>query len=251
MRRFLMVPALLLALLAPAAAQFPASHPDNIPMPPHEQVVKEQRVGGPVVIGQAQAQVDPGGKVAIVMAQAVPPTEPTTSFSIGTWIADLLGSLVAIFGTVIGTFVTKWVMAVAKKAGLDATQAMSDKLNSIITNGLHDGAAKLGQDITGKMNVQVKNQVIAQAVTYAQSHAVDTIKDLGGGDMNDPKVVEALQARAAAALSTIGPDAVLAPRAAPPTPAVILVPQPAPMAAPIPPAPIVQASTEPPTSALG
>jgi hypothetical protein len=245
MFRLMMVPAVLLALLAPAAAQFPGT----VSAPP-------ATVGGPVAIGQAQAQVDPAGKVAIVVA---PPAsaEPTASFSVGTWIADLLGALVALFGTVIGSFVTKWVMAVAKKAGLDATQAMSDKLNSIITNGLHDGAAKLGQDLTGKLNVQVKNQVIAQAVTYAQTHGVDTIKDLGGVDLNDPKVVEALQARAAAALSAIGPDAVLAPHVVPAAPvAAVAAPAAAvsPPATPLPmPALLTDApirKTEPPTSAL-
>jgi hypothetical protein len=253
MRRFLMVPALLLALLAPAAAQFPAQHPDGVTMPMvATPMPAAPPLGGPVAIGQAQAQVDPGGKVAIVMAPAVAPAEPTASFSIGTWIADLLGALVAVFGTAIGTFVTKWVMAVAKKAGIDATQAMSDRLDQIITNGLHSGAAQLGHDITGKLNVQVKNQVIADAVTYAQTQASDMIK----GSVSDPKTVQALQARAAKVLSEIGPDAVTAPvavmvaapAAAAPVAGAPVEPIPVFAAAPMPGQPTVMASFIPPPS---
>ena len=197
------IAAIAAALMLPncAFAQFPNQHPDpSVAMPAQ---------GGPVAIGQAMAQKDDSGKVAIVMAPA-PPAEATTSFSIGTWIADLLGGLTAIFGSVIATFITKWVMAVAKKAGVDASQAMSDRLDQIIENGLHAGATDLGRDLKGKLNVQVKNQVISDAVSYAQNHGAETVKSISGLDINDPKTVEALQARAAKVLSTIGPETVLA-----------------------------------------
>ena len=159
-----------------------------------------------VALGCAFCFAIPMASAQLIQATA----DPVTSFSIGTWIADLLGGLTAIFGSVIATFITKWVIAVAKKAGVDATQAMSDRLDQIIENGLHAGAINLGHDLTGKLNVQVKNDVIASSVTYAQTHGADTIKSISGLDINDPKTVEALQARAAKALSTIGPDAVLA-----------------------------------------
>ena len=152
----------------------------------------------------------------VVASTPIPaPLDAATSVSIGSWLSDLLQGLVGIFGSVISVFLTKWVMAVAKKAGVDATQAMSDKLDAIITRGLHDAALRAGQDLTGKLNVQIKNQVVAQAVTYAQAHGAETVKNLVGVDINDPKVVQALQARAATALSAIGPDAVLAPKPAP------------------------------------
>ena len=151
-----------------------------------------------------------GAPMPIVVDQR-PPAD--TSFSIGTGIADLLGTLAAIFGSVIGGFAVKWIKAVAARAGVQVSQDMSDKLDAIIENGVHAGAAKLGQDLTGKLSVTVKNEVAAEAVKYAQAHGVETIKSLTGVDPNDPKVVEALQARAAKALNTIGPDAVLSPTA--------------------------------------
>jgi len=185
-------------------------------------LAQQPATGGPVAIGQVMAQKDDTtGKIAIIQAPpvVVAPAEPTTSFSIGTWIADLLGGLTAIFGSVIATFLTKWVMAIAKKAGVEATQAMSDRLDEIITNGLHSGTAQLGHDLTGKLNVEVKNQVIADAVNYTREHGADTIKSISGLDASDPKVVETLQARATKLLSNIGPDAVLAPAAVPAAPA--------------------------------
>ena len=142
-------------------------------------------------------------------------TQPAdTSISFGTLGAQLLGWVSAVFVPVLGAFLTKWAMAMAKKAGIDASQALSDKLDGIIENGLHSGATAAQKDLTGKLNVDVKNQVIAQAVTYAQDHGAETIKSLSGCDPNDPKAIEALQARAAKVLSNIGPDAVLAPTAA-------------------------------------
>jgi hypothetical protein len=223
--RYLLAPAILLALAFSALAEAQSDTPS-----------------GPVAIGQAQLQKGDFGSVGLVQAPPVvvaPPAEPATSVSLGSWIADLLGSLVAVFGSVIATFLTKWVMAVAKTAGVNATQAMSDRLNDIIARGLHDGALRLGQDITGKLNVQVKSQIVAQAVAYAQTHGADTVKNLVGVDIHDPIVIEALQARAATVLSGIGPDAVLAPKNAPA--AFVYPTNPVPMTAaqPVPQAPAV------------
>jgi hypothetical protein len=87
-----------------------------------------------------------------ITVNQTPAPEKATSESIGTWIADLIGGLVAIFGTVIAKFATQWVMALAKKAGIEAAQAASDKLDDIIERGLHAGAAKVPQGRT-------KNQI--------------------------------------------------------------------------------------------
>jgi hypothetical protein len=201
---------------------------------------------GPVVVGAS-----PIGSPTVV--QVAP---PAADFSIGTWIADLLGALVAMFGSVIATFLTRWVMAVAKKAGVEATQAMSDRLDSIIENGLHVGALQASRDLTGKLDVKIKDEVIARAVTYAQDHGADTIKGISGLDVNDPKTVQALQARAAKALSAVGPDAVLAPTAAPVAAEVVntqgttTVTMEAPAAAPAPPVAVVASGTHPTAQAL-
>jgi len=165
-----------------------------------------------VVVQKTQAQA--GWDTAAPLTVVVPATQPApldTSFSLGSGIADLLGGLAALFGSAIAAFVVQWVRAIAARAGIKVSQDMSDKLDAIIENGVHAGAAKLGADLTGKLNVDVKSAVAAEAVKYAQAHGAETIKGLTGVDPSDPKVVEALQARAAKALNTIGPDAVLSP----------------------------------------
>lgn len=193
MRRILTAAFLVFVSLAPAAAQFRDAN-----TAPNVHAVSP-------IPGVFPA--DSGSNVIVVPAAPAP--ETSTSFSVGTWIADLLGGLVAVFGSVIATFLTKWVMAIAKKAGIEATQAMSDRLDGIIENGLHIGALEAKKDLTGKLNVATKNDVVTRAVMYAQDHGADTIKQISGLDVGDPKVIAALQARAAKALANIGPEAVL------------------------------------------
>ena len=177
--------------------------------------------GGPVAVGQAVAQKDDTEKVAIVVAPSAQP--PSTIVSAGSLAATFIEWIGTILIPVLGAFLTKWLMALAKKAGVELSQAQSDKLDGMIENGLHDALAKAGVDMTGKLNVDVKNQAIAGAVQYAQLHAVDTIKALSGVDPNDPKVVAALQARAAKVLDGISPTAAPGPAAA----VVVAAPPPA------------------------
>lgn len=202
MKRILVLAALLLLTALPSHAQFAGSPPPAA-------------AGGPVAVGQAQAQaqVDPNsGKVAIVVA---PPNPAEASISFGTLGGQLLTWAALLFGGVIATFVVKWVQALAKKAGVDVSQAQSDKLNAMLENSIHLAAQKAETKLDGTMTVEVKNKVVADAVQYAKEHGADTIKDLAGVDPNDPKIQEALKARAAKALATVSPDAVLAPAASP------------------------------------
>ena len=152
------------------------------------------------------------GATPIVIAQqpavAPPLAEPTAAFSVGTWIADAFGVMITVFGTVIATFLTQWVKAVAAKAGVQMSQAMSDKLDAVIERGLHAGADQVAAKLDGTMSINVKNKIIAHAVQYAQDHAEETIKNLNNGSVDNAKIVEGLQARATKALNDI---------AAPPT----------------------------------
>jgi hypothetical protein len=186
--------------------------------------------GGPVAVGQAMAQVDPQGRVAIVGVPQAPPTD--TSVSFGSLGAQLLAWLGAIFIPVIGAFATKALMAIEKKAGIEASKAASDHLDDTIENGLHAGLGVIDARLAGTMNVDVKNKAIADAVSYAQDHGAETIKSLTGLDPNDPKVIETLQARATKAMNNVVSEAT-AP-AAPPAAATAPAAAPQPQAAPAP-----------------
>ena len=165
----------------------------------------------------SSVSVSPAAQVVIPNVSPAPVTQNTvnttgavtsdTTISVGTLAGQVLAWLSAVFIPVVGTFLTRWLIALAKKAGVEASQAMSDRLDQIIENGLHSGASTVQADLTGKLNVDVKNDVIRNAVQYAQAHGVETIKNLTGSDPTDPKVIEALQARATKVLANIGPDA--------------------------------------------
>lgn len=170
--------------------------------------------GGPVAAGKAMAHQDVGGNVAVITL----PSEKTT-FSVGTLGGELLQWLALVFGAPIASFIVLWVRAVAKKAGVDLSDAMSEKLQEILKRGLKVEAAKIGADLDGKLSIEVQNKMLAGAVQYAKDHGADTIKDLATNnstlaflktvDPNDPKTQEALAARATAALSEITPEAVM------------------------------------------
>jgi hypothetical protein len=180
-------------LLAPVAAVAQASPPPAST--------------GPVAVGQAMAHVDQQGQVAIVQAPA--------SVSFGSLGGELLQWLALVFGAPIATFITLWMKALAKRAGVEVTAAMSDKLDGIIQNGLMAGAHNIGADMKGRLNVDVRNDMVAQAVAYAQAHGADTIKDLSNSntsfawmksfDPNSAAVQEALRARAAKVLNDVSP----------------------------------------------
>lgn len=169
-----------------------------------------------VLVGSALA-ASPGDVVNV--PGITPVGQGTTVVSIGTLSGELLNWLALVFGAPVASFLVLWLRALAKKVGVDVSQAMSDKLQDIFKRGLQIEAAKVGADLDGKLDVSVQNKLLAGAVEYAKAHGADTIKDLASGnstlgflksfDPNDPKVQEALAARATAALNEITPEAVI------------------------------------------
>ncbi len=145
------------------------------------------------------------------------PVSSETTISVGTLAGQVLMWLAAAFSVPIGTLLTMWLKRLFTLAGVQVTQQMSDKLNSIIVNGLNDGATNAKLQLAGKGTVEVKNQVIASAVDYTQRHAAETIQALG----LDPKSGEAVEAIKARIQTAINDETI-------PTPAVLSVPTPQP-----------------------
>ena len=178
------------------------------------------------------AQVDPlPGHVTIIQTAPAPSSTPAATISVGTFSGEVLNWVAMVFGTPVAGFLILWLKALAKKAGIEVSQAASDKLDAIIVNGINIGAAKAGADLAGKMTVEVQNKVLADAVNYSKDHGANTISDLAasnggvfsflkGFDPNDPKVHEALAARATATLNTLSPDTVIAAASLPTAPPV-------------------------------
>lgn len=124
------------------------------------------------------------------------PVTADTTISVGTLAGQILTWLAAAFSVPIGGLLTVWLIRLFKIAGLDATKAMSDQLNAVLVNGLNDAARNGASLASGKMNVNVKDPVVASAIQYALNHKPETLKALGL-DPADGETVKILRARIA------------------------------------------------------
>lgn len=137
--------------------------------------------------------------------QTSTPTEPakvTTVVEGGTIAATIIQYMQIAFGGAIATLTTALIYKAFGWMGIQINQQQRDQLQSIVVNGVNDAAAKAEVSLRGdhRLDIDVKNQVIADAVEYTQHHGADTIKALGL-DPNSGQAVEAIRARIATALN--------------------------------------------------
>jgi hypothetical protein len=107
---------------------------------------------------------------------------------------------VAAFGVPIGGLLTAWLYRLFNLAGIQAADGLRTKLQEIIVNGLNAGAKTVSEEAQGRGQIEIKNAVVAQAVTYAQAHGADTLKQLGL-DPQSGAAVEAIKARIETAIN--------------------------------------------------
>lgn len=165
------------------------------------------------------AQAPPAGGTAGVTntVQTTGPVTADTKISVGTLAGEVLTWLAAAFSVPVGGLLTGWLLRLFKSAGLDATKQMSDQLNAVLVNGLNDAARNGALLSSGKLNVTVKDPIVASAIQYALDRQPDTLKALGL-DPTDGATVNVLRAKIAtlAADPTI-PTPTLAPAVPAPT----------------------------------
>ena len=120
--------------------------------------------------------------------------------------------VIAAFGTVASAAVVALTYKVFGYLGIQTTQVQRDQLQGIIVNGLNDAAAKAEATIAAnpRLDIDVKQLVIADAITYAQKHGKDTIKALGLDPLSG-EAIAVIKARIATAVTDINA----------PTPAVL------------------------------
>lgn len=126
----------------------------------------------------------------------------TTVVSGGNLAADLIEWLKVAFGTTIGAAVLWGISRGLTLMGIKATDLQKAQLQAIIVNGLNAGAAKAQASLRDNraLDISSKNQIVNEAIAYAQAHGAETIKALG----MDPKsgdAVEAIKARIETALN--------------------------------------------------
>ncbi len=127
------------------------------------------------------------------------PTEPaqvTTVVKGGSYAADTIEWLKAVFGTALAAAALALMYRVFGYFGIQVTDSQRGQLQTIVVNGINDAAAKAATSLRNNPNLDigVKNKIIQDAVAYTQAHGAETIKALG----LDPKsgdAVEAIRAR--------------------------------------------------------
>jgi hypothetical protein len=141
--------------------------------------------------------------------------QSTTKISVGTLAGELLQSVLAIFAVPVGGFLSMILFRAVKAAGVNLSTMNEAKLQESINRAVVMFGNYAPKVLDGKMTVDVKNQVVANAVRYVQEHRADTLKALGVAP-SDPKTAEALKARAEMAIAD---PAVPTPEVVPPPPA--------------------------------
>ena len=196
MKHFLLALGLAAALCSQASAGYETVHAPNGLLPENTICVEPWTPNSIYPPCQRVAQAQPSDRVVVTNQPGgigvVPPAAIIDSGSIA---GQVFTWAITVFGGVIATVLTGLIVKLMRKAGIEVSQAASDRLDQILLNGMHAGAAQLTPALVGKGTIEVKNATLAAAVRYVQAHGADTLKTLGV-DPNDPKTIEALRARA-------------------------------------------------------
>lgn len=115
---------------------------------------------------------------------------------------QLIEWLQVAFGGTIGAAALWVIMRGLQFLGIKITDAQKSQLQAIIINGINDAAAKAEVAVKNNpgLDIDIKNQVVADAVNYTQSHGKEIIKALGI-DPESGEAVEAIKARIATAIN--------------------------------------------------
>lgn len=146
---------------------------------------------------------------------------PKQTVAFGDYAGAILQWMLPILLPIISGILVDLYVKLRTKLGLSTSDAQRDKFQEIISNGVALGAHDARASLAGKLNFEVKDQIMATAVAYAKAHGADTIKVLGLDPMS-PEAEEAIRARVAKLLSDAdiaAPDA--PPAAAPSTKPVV------------------------------
>lgn len=121
--------------------------------------------------------------------------------NLGSWAASILEWIATIAAAPLSVIVTAWFYQLIKKMGLDNQEKYRGRFQEIVENGLALAAHDAGVKLDGTMPVTIRGQIANQTLDYVKAHGADTIKALGGANLNDPKAEEATLARIAKVLS--------------------------------------------------
>jgi hypothetical protein len=128
--------------------------------------------------------------------QIFSPTKETVAF--GDYAGAILQWMLPIFLPIIAGLAVDLYVKLRTKLGLSTTDSQRDKFQEIVENGVALGAHDVQANLSGKLTYDVKNQVMASAVTYAKVLGVDP---------TSPEAEEAIRARVAKMLANLDASA--------------------------------------------
>jgi hypothetical protein len=176
----------------PAPDQIARVHLIQVPYVAEQHELQTQQVQ----VAQAQpAAVAPGTTV-----QTTGDVSANTKISVGTLAGEALQSVLAVAAVPIGGFLAMILFRVLKGVGVNLDKAREDQLQESINRAVVMFGNAAPRMLDGKINVDVKNNVVRNAIEYVRAHRADTIKALGV-DPNSKQAEEALTARAEVALA--------------------------------------------------
>lgn len=100
--------------------------------------------------------------------------------------AELLATAIA--APVAGIIVI-WLQAIARRIGVQITDADRARLDGIVQNGVLWAAARANVTLDGKLPLDVRNQIVADAAGYALTYGADTLKRLKA-PVGDPAALQ-------------------------------------------------------------
>jgi hypothetical protein len=124
------------------------------------------------------------------------------SVAFGDYAGSIVMWMLPILLSIFAAFATDLYVKLRARLGIQTSDAQRAKFQEIVENGVALGAHNAQASLSGKLTFDVKNQIMASAVTYAKDHGADTLKAIGV-DPTSPEAEEAIRARAAKMLADL------------------------------------------------
>lgn len=166
----------------------------------------------PYILAQDSKPLSPPSFTAPPVVQVTPAPPPQNTLLLGDYANAVLQWMQPILAPIIAGFIVDVLIKIRTMLGQSTTEAQRAKLFEMAQNGTNLAIHQAGANMAGKMPVQIRSAVMAQAVDYVQAHGSDTIKALGL-DPTDPKAVQAIQGRVATILALKEQSAEVVPEA--------------------------------------
>lgn len=137
--------------------------------------------------------------------QTKTPTEPTsvtTTVKGGTLAADVLQWIQIALLPAVGAAIIGLVLRGMSWLGIATTSQQSDQLKKIAVEGLNSAFSTLEGRLRSdpRLDINVKGQIMADAIAYTQEHAKETLSAMGL-DPKSGKAVDAIRAKIETALN--------------------------------------------------